>query len=214
MKRVSILSIFLLFYISSYAQKPCPGVPTVKYAGKTYHTVQIGSRCWLKKNLDVGTRINVTVEQTNNGTIEKYCYEDDPANCMTYGGLYQWNEAMQYVTTPGSQGICPKGWHIPTEAEFQTLATTVSNDGNALKAVGQGTESGIGTNTSGFSSLLAGYRINCPLFGHLGYVTNFWSSTEDNATYAHYMDLFYNVSSVSVDSLDKEFGFSVRCVKD
>src|ERR1035437_8681946 len=82
MKRVSILSIFLLFYISSYAQKPCPGVPTVKYAGKTYHTVQIGSRCWLKKNLDVGTRINVTVEQTNNGTIEKYCYEDDPANCM------------------------------------------------------------------------------------------------------------------------------------
>jgi hypothetical protein len=73
---------------------PC-ATPTVTYAGKTYNTVQIGKQCWLKENLDVGTRINGSVNQTDNGTIEKYCYNDDPANCTTYGGLYTWNESMQ-----------------------------------------------------------------------------------------------------------------------
>src|ERR1035437_7497296 len=157
MKHKLLLSaMFLLFIVglyipASYSQNPCPNVATVVYEGKTYNTVAIGDQCWLKENLDVGTQVNGSLEQTNNGTIEKYCYNNDPANCTTYGGLYQWNEAMQYVTTPGTKGICPTGWHIPTYAELQTLATTVSNDGNALKAVGQGTGSGAGTNTSGFS---------------------------------------------------------------
>src|ERR1035437_1793744 len=136
----------------------------IYYAGKIYNTVTIGSQIWLKENLDIGTMINGTNggtnsdgQQINNGTIEKYCYGNITANCTNYGGLYQWNEAMQYVTTEGTKGICPTGWHIPTEAEFATLATTVSNDENALKAVGQGTAPGAGTNTSGFSALLVGY---------------------------------------------------------
>ena len=62
----------------------------------------------------MGTMINGISNQTNNDTLEKYCYNDDTANCSIYGGLYQWNEAMQYVTTSGAQGICPTGWHIPT----------------------------------------------------------------------------------------------------
>ncbi|NUN10837.1 MAG: carboxypeptidase regulatory-like domain-containing protein, partial [Ignavibacteriaceae bacterium] len=134
----------------------CVGVPTVTYEGKTYNTVQIGAQCWLKENLNVGTRINGNTNASNNGTIEKYCYDDNEANCNTYGGLYQWNEAMQYSTTPGTRGICPPGWHIPTKAEFDSLEAAVNNDGNALKAIGQGTGSGTGTNTSGFSALLAG----------------------------------------------------------
>ncbi len=137
---------------------PCPGTPTVTYEGKTYNTVQIGTQCWLKENLNVGTRVNGVQNQSNNSTIEKYCYNDDEANCNTYGGLYQWNEAMQYSTAPGTRGICPPGWHIPANAEFETLAAAVNNDGNALKAIGQGTGSGQGTDTSGFSALLAGLR--------------------------------------------------------
>ena len=46
---------------------------------------------------------------TNNGIIEKYCYDNNPANCAIYGGLYQWNEMMQYTTQQGAQGICPNG---------------------------------------------------------------------------------------------------------
>ena len=66
--------------------------------------MQIGSQCWLRENLDVGTMVLGAQEQTDNGTIEKYCYDDNPANCATYGGLYQWNEAMQYDTTARGAG--------------------------------------------------------------------------------------------------------------
>ena len=75
---------------------PCPGTPTVYYAGQTYHTVQIGSQCWLVENINAGTMINGSQSQKNNGIIEKYCYNNNSANCATYGGLYQWAEAVQY----------------------------------------------------------------------------------------------------------------------
>jgi uncharacterized protein (TIGR02145 family) len=193
---------------------PCPGTETVIYSGKTYHTIQIGPQCWLKENLDVGNMIHGIDTAKNNGIIEKYCYNDSLANCTIYGGLYQWNEAMQYVTTPGTKGICPTGWHIPTYAEFQTLAATVSNDGNSLKAVGQGTGSGAGTNTSGFSALLAGYRDYGGSFFYLGYYTFFWSSTEYDASDAYYMYLYYSDSNIGFSNGNKENGSSVRCAKD
>ena len=135
------------------------GGPNSDGGGDYYNTIQIGTQCWMKENLNVGTRINGNVDQTNNSTIEKYCYGDLPASCTTlgYGGLYQWDEAMQYVTTPGTQGICPTGWHIPTEEEFATLSTFVGGNGNALKEIGLNSASGgEGTNTSGFSALYRG----------------------------------------------------------
>ena len=190
-------------------ERYCPGTPTVFYGGKTYHTVQIGSQCWLKENLDVGVMVLGTQEQIDNGVLEKYCYNDDPANCTTYGGLYQWNEAMQYVTTPGAIGICPTDWHIPTLSEFASLRVTVNNDGNALKEIGEGT----GTNTSGFSALMAGLRSSSGFF-NLGGNVNFWSSTEDGVTAAGNMWLHYIASVVYANYYGKEYGFSVRCIKD
>jgi len=97
----------------------------IYYAGKIYNTVTIGSQIWLKENLDVGTQVLGSVDQTNNGTIEKYCYNDVPANCAIYGGLYQWAEAVAYTNgatnttltnpqfTGNVHGICPTSWHIP-----------------------------------------------------------------------------------------------------
>ncbi len=203
----------------------CP--ETVNYAGKDYNVVVIGDQCWLKENLDVGTRINGSSNQTNNSTIEKYCYNDLDANCSTYGGLYQWAEAVQYhngatnTTSPDPtftgnvQGICPTGWHIPTKAEFQTLKTAVNNDGNALKEVGQGTGGGAGTNTSGFSALLAGDRGDNGNFYDLDHSAFFWSSTELNASQAHFMLLFENSAGIDVDwNFSKVGGFSIRCLKD
>jgi uncharacterized protein (TIGR02145 family) len=219
--------LFLLFITRiCYSQNPCPNVATVVYAGKTYNTVAIGDQCWLRENLDVGTRINGSLDQTNNSIIEKYCYNDDTANCTTYGGLYQWAEAVQYkngatnTTSPfpaftgNVQGICPTGWHLPTNAEYSTLATTVSSNSNALKAAGQGTGSGAGTNTSGFSALLAGYRYDNGYFYYLGLGTSFWSSTEYSATSADRMDLYYGGSYVYFITGVKASGFSVRCVND
>ncbi len=190
----------------------CPS--TVVYDGKTYTTVLIGNQCWLKENLDVGTMINGSSNQTNNSVIEKYCYNNDPAKCDTFGGLYQWNEAMQYSTTAGAQGICPTGWHIPTAGELFFLGGFVDADGNALKAVGQGTGGGSGTNTSGFSTLLSGYSYNHGTFSNLWYNSSIWSSSELDATDANHMGLTYNDEVIYMYGNPKYYGFCIRCVKD
>jgi uncharacterized protein (TIGR02145 family) len=76
------------------------------------------------QNLNIGTMINNAVNQTNNSIIEKYCYGYNAANCAIYGGLYQWDEIMIYTASSnanpsGRQGICPTGWHIPSDAEWR-----------------------------------------------------------------------------------------------
>ena len=92
---------------------------------KSYSTVLIGSQCWMRENLNVGTKITsctngyagvcttggdtVQDQGTSCSSIQKYCYSDNEANCTTYGGLYQWNQAMCGSTTEGAQGICPTG---------------------------------------------------------------------------------------------------------
>jgi len=208
-----------------YSQIPCKDIPTVTYLGKTYNTVQIGTQCWLRENLDAGTMIQGKQNQANNGIIEKYCYNDSTINCDKYGGLYQWAETVQYLfgtsnTTPPSkafvgniQGICPTGWHIPTIAEFGILAT-VNNDNDAVKAVGQGKGYGTGNNVSGFSALLTGNRDNSGAFYNLGNSAYFWSSMEFDEANAQYMDLFLNNSNFYFNNSVKGYGASVRCLKD
>ena len=194
--------------------EPCPGIPTVAYEGRIYNTVLIGDRCWLKENLNVGTMINGNEEMTDNSLIEKYCYDNDIANCNEYGALYQWDEMMQYTTTQGVQGICPADWHIPTNNELQTLSVMVDFNGNSLKAVGQGYGNGAGTNTSGFSALLSGYRDSNGYFTHLGSYTHFWSSTENYATHSFSMFVFDNNKKIFFSNSSKENGYSIRCIKD
>jgi len=189
---------------------------TVTYSGKVYHTVKIGNQTWLKENLDVGVMIDSMQNPSNNGVIEKYCYGNDTANCTKYGGLYQWSEAMAYDTANGTKGICPTGWHISTTAEFDTLAAAVYNNSNSLKAVGQGDSQygGAGTNSSGFSALLAGYRSYSGNFFNLGNVTLFWSSTKDPGTYAYNMYMWDSGSIISIGLGFKVYGLSIRCIKD
>jgi uncharacterized protein (TIGR02145 family) len=121
---------------------------------------------------------------------------------------------MQYTTTPGTQGICPNGWHIPTLAEFETIRDAVVGDGNALKPIGQGTGGGAGTNTSGFSALLAGYRSFDVFFTSLSTFAIFWSSTEYDVGVAYDLNLFNVNSSFTLDYFNKDYGFSVRCLQD
>ena len=191
----------------------------ILYGGETYQTVLIGSQCWFQKNLNIGTSIAGVSNQTDNSIIEKYCYSDLEQNCTTHGGLYQWDEAMQYVTTEGAQGICPTGWHIPTLTELTTLKSSVSSSGNALKAVGQGSGAGAGTNTRGFSALLAGERDIESNFLTMGDVANTWSSTEDVATSnprpsAFILYLTKHNSTITHNDWPMTAGISVRCLKD
>ncbi len=190
----------------------CSGIETVTHEGKTYNTVQIGSQCWLKENLDAGTmivRTSIADVQTDNNKIEKFCFDNDTKNCDTYGGLYQWDEAMQYVTTEASQGICPTFWRIPTKSDFDVLINSVGGSANALKFFGQGS----GTNTSGFSALLAGHRDHNDGLSHaLGNDTIFWGSTERGSGGVS-IDLYANSNSIITSIYHKEHGFSIRCIK-
>jgi len=135
----------------------------IYYSYKIYNTVTIGTQTWFKENLNVGTKIlsdgnHIGSQQKDNGTIEKYCYNNDEVNCDTYGGLYEWAEAMQYVTTEGTQGICPCGWHIPTKGEWETLQSYANNEAVKLIDESQTMNGYTPTNETGFSALFAGYR--------------------------------------------------------
>lgn len=192
---------------------PCLDTPTVTYGGKTYNTVKIGDQCWLKENLDIGimiSRTSTSDNQIDNGVIEKFCYDNVESNCTTYGGLYQWNEMMQYINIEGSQGICPPGWHIPTKAEIETLIQNAGAGSDVLKATGQGT----GTNTSGFTALFAGHRDHNDGLSHgLGEDAIFWSSTGDGSD-ADCIDLYYFNNEVFFTNFHADHGFSLRCIKD
>ncbi|MBS4036081.1 MAG: hypothetical protein KGZ85_16585 [Ignavibacterium sp.] len=190
------------------------GSSKVSYGGKDYNTVLIGNQCWLKENLDVGVMIQGSQNSTNNGVIEKYCYNNDTSNCNTYGGLYQWREAMQYITNEGTRGICPEGWHIPAEVEFAALKTFVGGDGNSLKAIDQGTGAGQGTDLYGFSALLAGNKETNHIFLDIGRIGHFWSSTSSNTNVPHYY-LWNDRSDFTQHwGVYSTYGFSVRCIKD
>jgi uncharacterized protein (TIGR02145 family) len=209
----------------------CPGIPTVTYEGQVYNTVLIGDQCWLKENLNIGEMINSSEDMTGNGIIEKYCYDNDPANCDEYGGLYQWNEMMQYTSMQGTQGICPAGWHIPTDDEWKILEGTVDSQypvddpiwnntgwrgydaGKNLKST-TGWNQNTGTDVFGFTALPAGDRYAGGGFGGLGSNGYFWSSSENYTYNAWSRNLYYGYDAVLLSNFNKSFGFSSRCLQD
>lgn len=195
-----------------------------------YGTVTIGSQCWMSNNLNIGHMIIGTINQANNSAIEKYCYNNDTNNCNIYGGLYQWDEMMSYAATPGIRGICPFGWHVPTDMEWCSLMTNLDDSVNCntygligLNAGGKMKSTGFdywnspntgATNSSGFSALGAGHRTENGNFGELGNAISFWSSTESSSTHGIRRTLIYYDSYVEVQDTLKSLGFSVRCIKD
>ncbi|MBC8487186.1 MAG: hypothetical protein H8D45_14250, partial [Bacteroidetes bacterium] len=190
-----------------------------------YNTVEIGSQCWMAENLNTGIMINSPGNQTNNDTIEKYCYNNEPDSCTIYGGLYQWDEIMQYITTEGTPGICPPGWHLPSDAEWCTLLNYVDagtflcnttgllgiDCGLNLKSA-SGWPVGSPTDPYGFTALPSGKRIG--VFTSLGQSTAFWSSTVYNAQKAWYIDLNMWEDQAYRNKTYKVNGYSVRCIKD
>ncbi len=190
---------------------------------KTYATVLIDTQCWMQENLNIGTMILGANNQTDNGILEKYCYDDSEANCITYGGLYQWDEAMQYVTTLGAQGLCPTGWHIPTHDEFTTLERAVCTSDTCetdfpydISTIdGRGTNEGTTMkNTSGvWKGFLGGYRLNTALFSGVGINGGFWSSLQSGSD-SWRRRLRSGYTTVYRNPILKIYGLSLRCVRN
>ena len=201
--------------------EPCPGTPTVMDEdGNVYNTVLIGSQCWMKENLKVGDMIPGADDMEDDGNIEKYCYNDEPDSCDVYGGLYQWNEMMDYTTLEGTQGICPDGWHLPSDDEWTVLTTFLGGEsiaGGKMKEAGTthwASPNTGATNSSGFTALPGGYRLNYGNFYTLTSYADVWSSTEYSSTGAWSRVLTYSNEYVYRYSGNKSNGFSVRCVQD
>jgi uncharacterized protein (TIGR02145 family) len=115
------------------------------------------------------------------------------------------------------RGICPEGWHLPTQTEWNTLFTAVggsSTAGKMLKSTSGWYSSGNGTNAYSFSALPAGRRHDDGSYYREGDVAFFWSSTEAGSYYAYYMYLGYGNDIARLNYNGKYYGFSVRCVKD
>lgn len=188
----------------------CPSSLVDSRDGSTYATVVIGQQCWMAENLNIGDMITSTSSnsnQTNNDVIEKYCYGNSQANCNTLGGLYQWDEMMGYSTEEGSSGICPEGWHIPTEKEWNTLVDFLGGNlyaGNFLKANG----------SSNFNALLGGSRILNGSFSNKDSYGYFWSSSPKDGNYSFQIHLVNGFDAVFYTYDNKSFGKSVRCIKD
>ncbi|HPS51246.1 MAG TPA: FISUMP domain-containing protein [Bacteroidales bacterium] len=220
----------------------CGGTVTDTRDGKVYTTVAIGNQCWLRENMDIGTRIDGTEDQTDNQTIEKYCYNDDESMCDIYGGLYQWGELVQYLNgasnstnwipepTGPVRGVCPPGWHIPNESEWclvaQTLDPTV--DCSAFNAIGTDVgdkmkEAGTAhwsppntgaTNSSGFTALPGGQRYESGSFSNLTFYGIFWTATTTYELSARFRRFNCYDGTVFRSWEPKTNGFSVRCLRD
>jgi len=187
---------------------------------QTYETVQIGDQCWMAENLNIGIMINGSDNMNDDGIIEKYCYDNNTSDCEEYGGLYQWNEMMEYTVLQGAQGICPNGWYIPSDDEWTTLTDFL---GGESVAGGKMKEAGTthwfppntgATNESGFTALPGGYRDIVGNLCDLTYNALFWSSSENSSSHAWNRYLNYSGDAVHRYFSNKEHGFSVRCVQD
>jgi uncharacterized protein (TIGR02145 family) len=148
-----------------------------------------------------------------------------PSNRTKYGYLYNWYAAKGIYTTgtmtsTDTLNICPEGWHVPTDADWTTLTTELGGEsvaGGKMKSIGTAywSSQSAGTdNSSGFSALPGGYRIKDGSFNNLRNSAVFWRATEDNANNAWSSRLEYNSNNVSRNSYEKQYGASIRCLKD
>lgn len=203
------------------APQPCPGVPTVDYGGKTYNTVLIGNRCWLKENLNFGTRIDGSIDQTDNNIPEKYCLFNLDSNCTKYGGLYQWNELNNYINLSSGRGLCPEGWHVPSSDEFFEL---VNHLGGTASAGGKLKEAGYShwlapnqgaSNRSGFTALPGGFKNAGNYFSNEHLEADFWGSGIQAGGSFTGLLLTYDSDDATVNFYaNNGLGYSARCIKD
>jgi len=199
--------------------------------GNVYQTVTIGNQTWMAENLAYLPSI-VGPGTGSYTTPYYYVYGYDgtnvtaakaTSNYTTYGVLYNWPAAMAGTTSSSSnpsgvQGVCPTGWHLPSDAEWTQLTDFLGGEsiaGGKLKATTHWASPNTGaTNETGFTALPGGYRNYVGSFYNVGFSGSWWSATEDGTDSAWYRSMTYSSSFVYRSNDSKELGFSVRCVWD
>ena len=206
-----------------------------------YKWITIGKQIWMAQNLNYGKMILGRYPQSDNGVIEKYCIDDLEINGKEYGGLYQWGELMNYQsaknTNPsGIQGICPSGWHIPSDEEWIELERYLGipedeayylglvsrgRVGHLLRSSsgwieGENSAPYNGLDSFGLNILAIGNRVYWNAnesFGGIGHSAYFWTCSEvdNDIPISRIFDNSYNLLRRKSDT---RMGYSVRCIKD
>ena len=192
------------------------------YDGNIYSSVKMGNKIWMAENLKT--------THYSDGTAANYlAYDLKDSLSNIYGYLYKWQDAMHNDSSSNSnpsgvQGVCPSGWHLPSEAEFEDLIHFVGGDslgGGALKEFGTyhwNVPNKGASNFSKFNALPGGMFVGFIqgqfMFDYLGEYANFWSCTEADSTHSYNIALHYNNEGIWKVANTKELYFSIRCVKD
>jgi uncharacterized protein (TIGR02145 family) len=169
--------------------------------GKKYVYVKIGEQTWMAENLNY----NASGSKCGNGSTLS---DANTTTCDTYGRLYDWSTAM---------AVCPFGWHLPSNAEWDALMTAVggsSTAGKYLKATSGWNSNGNGLDSYGFSALPGGYGSSGGNFSSVGDLGYWWSASEGNSSRAYFRWMLYNSEGAIDNFNDKGNLFSVRCVED
>ncbi len=216
--------------------------------GNTYPTIQIGGQCWMAADLKVSRYPNgdpipyIDDNATwgalaDNNTSDAYSFYGDNNNdgivdiaYPDYGALYSyaaaiadnWTRDNSTTNSAGGQGICPNGWHLPTDAEWITLTTFLggtSVSGGNMKETGTthwNSPNTGATNSSGFTGLPGGYRLHINgVSERLGVTGHWWNGTEFSSSLAYETNLYYFGAGTALGGLSsKSFAFCVRCLKD
>ncbi len=225
MKKLALLLLLLpvLHACKKETKVVTPPLTVTDVDGNVYKTIKIGTQTWMAENLKTTkyrdkspiTDGTVTTTWVNN-TDGAYCnYFGDAANGENYGHLYNWYAVVN------TKNLAPEGWHVPSEAEFETLIAYVKNGtltqteiSNALRETGithwESPNTGA-TNSTGFTALASGYRNVDGTYFYLKVEEDFWSSGTDS-TYG--VLAYFDSNTSSMDSAPKRYGLSIRCVKD
>ncbi|MDD2412853.1 MAG: fibrobacter succinogenes major paralogous domain-containing protein [Bacteroidales bacterium] len=214
-------------------EEPTSGSFTDVRDGNVYQTVTIGSQEWMAENLKyLPSAVGLGTGSQTTPYYYVYGYDGTSVSAAkatakygTYGVLYNWPAAMAGSASSSAnpsdvQGVCPSGWHLPSDAEWTQLTDYL---GGQVVAGGKLKEAGTthwyspntgATNETGFTALPGGYRGSNGTFDHIGIYGSWWSATEFNTDYAWFRSMFYFTSDVYRNYNYKEMGFSVRCLRD
>ena len=176
--------------------------------GNVYHSVLIGTQTWLVENL-------ATTRFRNGDIVRSWCLKMKPQNCIIYGQLYQWKFMND------ARGLCPPGWHVPSDAEWNTLINYLGGPGVAggkMKEIGSehwSSPNVDATNESGFTALPGGFRDWRFNFQKIkdGYSAYYWTST-DNGSRPTAPSLYHHHPFVETNQYEMDHALSVRCIKD
>ena len=219
-RRTSLLRLSFIVLVVLYIQLSLSISPVLS------QDITIGTQTWTSKNLDVSTfRNGEAIPEAKNAeewskasenNTAVYCYYGyDSKNGKVYGKLYNW------YAVNDSRGLAPKGYHIPSDAEWTVLTDFLGGEDKAGKKMKSktgwqknGKKSGNGNNSSGFNGLPGGY---CGDYGYFNYITGngyWWSSSEDDTGFAWGRLLYYSNTSVDRYFNSEDYGLSVRCLRD